>query len=469
MRHHPLCGTFKLPALALVLLVTTAQAWQEGALVTSDYNGSGAIASFARYAPWTVVADRETVHADAVARWHDDLLYVVNRAGADNIQVLDPAAGYATIRQYSLGLGRNLQDIAFDREGEAYVSCYDTAELLRIDPVSGQILGVIGTAGFADADGLPETAWLLVVGERLFVTCERLDRHNWYLPVGDSYLLVLDTITEQWVDAAPGLPGINGVRLAGTDPYGEPRLAGDRILVPCVGNYAQLDAGVDVVDAAQLVSLGLEITGAQLGGDVVDLELGPDGRRHALVSDPTFRTSIRRYDPASGQVAIIAQANGYHHGDLAWDGDVQLYVADRTPLASGLRVYDARTGVQLTTVPLPTGLPPARFALPPTGPVGVPLVPPASVLALAAPWPNPANPSMTVRFTAPAGAAVRLRVVDLAGRVVREARVTAGGEGTGVWTFDGLDGSGRPVASGTYRVVGETSGGFAARALTVVR
>ncbi len=468
MRHRRIRFLTALPACAAILAATTTAAWQEGVLVTSDYNSSGAIASFARYSPWTVIADHEVVHADAVARWHDDLLYVVNRAGADNIQVLDPAAGYATVRQYGLGLGRNLQDIAFDAEGEAYVSCYDTPELLRIDPVSGQILGVIATSGFADADGLPETAWLLVVGERLFVTCERLDRHNWYLPVGDSYLLVLDTTTEQWVDAAPSLPGINGVRLASTDPYGEPRLVGDRILVPCVGVYAQLDAGVDVVDVAQLVSLGLEVTGAQLGGDVVDLALGPDGRRHALVSDPTFRTSIRRYDPANGQVAIVVQANGYHHGDLAWDGDFQLYVADRTPLASGLRVYDARTGVQLTTVPLPTGLPPASFALPTTGPVGVPLVPPASVLALAL-WPNPANPLTTVRFTAPAGAAVRLRVVDLAGRVVREARVRAGGEGTGVWTFDGLDGSGRPVASGTYRVVGETSGGFAARALTVVR
>jgi DNA-binding beta-propeller fold protein YncE len=466
--HNPRCVA-ALPAFMTVLTAATTLAWQEGVLVTSDYNSSGAIASFAREAPWSVIADRETVYADAVARWHDDLLYVVNRAGADNIQVLDPATGFATIRQYSLGLGRNLQDIAFDDQGEAYVSCYDTAELLRINPVNGQILGVISTAGFADADGLPETAWLLARGQRLFITCERLDRNHWYQPVGDSYLLVFDMTTEQWVDAAPGVPGVNGIRLAGTDPYGEPRRDGDHILVPCVGAYAVLDGGVDVVDVVQLVSLGFEITGAQLGGDVIDLTLGPDGRRLTLVSDPTFRTSIRRYDPASGQVVIVVQASGYHHADLAWDGDFQLFVADRTPLASGLRVYDALTGVQLTSAPIPTGLAPASFALPPSGPVGVPLVPLASALTLAAPWPNPANPLTTVRFAAPAGAVVRLRVVDLLGHAVREARVTAGEEGTGVWTFDGCDGQGRPVASGTYRVVGETPGGFAARALTVVR
>jgi hypothetical protein len=458
-----------LPALMTVLAAATTLAWQEGVLVTSDYNSSGAIASIARQTPWSVIADRETVSADVVARWHDDLVYVVNRAGADNVQVLDPAAGFATIRQYGLGLGRNLQDIAFDAQGEAYVSCYDTAELLRIDPVGGQVLGVISTAGFADADGLPETAWLLAQGDHLFITCERLDRNDWYQPVGDSYLLVFDMASEQWVDAAPEAPGVNGIRLAGTDPYGEPRRDGDRILVPCVGAYTVLDGGVDVVDTGQLVSLGFEITGAQLGGDIIDLTLGPDGRRHALVSDPTFRTSIRRYDPASGQVGIVAQASGYHHADLAWDGDFQLFVADRTPLASGLRVYDARSGAQLTSAPIPTGLAPASFALPTSGPDGEPPVPLASALTLAAPSPNPANPLTTVRFTAPAGAAVRLRIVDLLGRAVREARVTADEEGTGVWTFDGCDGLGRPVASGSYGVVGETSGGFAARALTVVR
>lgn len=446
-----------------------AAAWDEAVVLTSDFTSSGALATFAREAPWTVVADREVVHHDAVARWHDGLVFVVNRAGADNIQVLDPAQGYDTVRQFSLGLGRNLQDIAFDGEGEAYVSCYNTAELLRIDPASGVILTVYSTAGFADADGLPETGRMVVVGERLFITCERLDRHNWYQPVGDSYLLVFDMASEQWVDAAPGLPGVNGIRLAAADPYGEPIRDGDVILVPCIGLYTLLDAGVDVVDPVRLVSLGLEVTGAQLGGDVVDLALGSDGRRHAIVSDAQFRTSIRRYDPANGQVTVVAQASGYHYADVAWDGDFQLFLADRTLLAAGVRVYDAQSGAQLTAAPLATGLPPASFALPLSGLVSVPVVPAASSLTLAAPWPNPANPLATVAFTAPAGAPVSLRVVDLRGRVVRETTVTTGENGRGSWAFDGLDAQGRPVASGTYRVVGQTRGGFAARALTLVR
>jgi hypothetical protein len=459
-------------AVVLALLAAwpgAAAAWDEAVVITSDFMSSGAVTTFAHRAPWTVVADREVVHHDAVARWHDGLVYVVNRAGADNIQVLDPAAGYDTVRQYSLGLGRNLQDIAFDDQGEAYVSCYDTAELLRIDPVTGMILTVYSTAGFADADGLPETGRMVVAGERLFITCERLDRNNLYQPVGDGYLLVFDMVSEQWVDAAPDLPDVNGIRLAAADPYGEPIRDGDVILVPCIGLYTLLDAGVDVVDTVQLISLGLEITGAQLGGDVVDLALGPDGRRHAIVSDAQFRTSIRRYDPADGQVTVVAQATGYHYADVAWDGDFQLFLADRTPLAAGVRVFDAGSGAQLTAAPLETGLPPASFALPASGSDSGPVVPAASSLTLAAPWPNPANPLANVAFIALAGARVNLRVVDLRGRVVRETVVTASEDGSGSWVFDGLDAGGRPVASGTYRIVGQTRGGFAARALTVVR
>lgn len=458
-----------LAAGALIMnAAPSARAWDEGVVITSDFTSSGAVATFARHTPWTVAPDRAAIHRDAVARWHQGLLYVVNRAGADNVQVLDPAAGYHTIRQYGLGLGRNIQDIAFDAHGDAYVSCYETAELLRIDPISGQIRGVISTAAFADADGRPETGRMLVVDDHLFITCERLDRNHWYQPVGDSYLLVFDTMAEAWIDAAPTLPGVNGIRLAGTDPYGEPIRDGDRILVPCVGNYTVLDAGVDVVDVATLTSLGFEITGAQLGGDLVDLALGPQGRRHVIVSDASLRTSVRRYDPATGRVDVLAQATGYDHADLDWDGEVQVFLADRTSLAFGLRVFDAVSGVQLTGAPVPTGLPPASFALPLAGPVAVPVTP-ASSLQLAAPWPNPANPASTVRFSAPAGAAVRLRVVDLAGRSVRAAQVSAGADGTGTWRFDGRDHAGRPVASGTYRVVAESAGGFAARALTLVR
>ena len=43
------------------------------------------------------------ISSDPVARTADGLLYIVNRFGADNIQILDPAAGFETTAQYSTG------------------------------------------------------------------------------------------------------------------------------------------------------------------------------------------------------------------------------------------------------------------------------------------------------------------------------------------------------------------------------
>jgi hypothetical protein len=64
--------------------------------------------------------------------------------------------------------------------------------------------------------------------------------------------------------------------------------------------------------------------------------------------------------------------------------------------------------------------------------------------------PNPFNPSTTIRFAVPANGNVRLTVFDVNGRIVRtlvDGNATAGNHEV-VW--DGLDMSGRSVASGVY-------------------
>lgn len=71
-------------------------------------------------------------------------------------------------------------------------------------------------------------------------------------------------------------------------------------------------------------------------------------------------------------------------------------------------------------------------------------------LEVAAPWPNPANPMVTVRFRAESGRRVAVTVHDLRGRVVRRLPLLAA---TGAWqetVWDGQDHSGAAAASGVY-------------------
>src|SRR5204862_5407104 len=77
-----------------------------------------------------------------------------------------------------------------------------------------------------------------------------------------------------------------------------------------------------------------------------------------------------------------------------------------------------------------------------------PLVPGA--IAFARPSPNPARGALTLRFTLPREAAVRLIVFDVNGRRVRELASGAQPAGEHAIAWDLRDQSGRAVGTGLY-------------------
>lgn len=82
---------------------------------------------------------------------------------------------------------------------------------------------------------------------------------------------------------------------------------------------------------------------------------------------------------------------------------------------------------------------------------GVPVIPLAGrSLMLEQNAPNPFNPLTTIRFDLPGGGPVRLSVYDVAGRLIRTLvdTVLPAGNHQAVW--DGRDGAGRGVGSGSY-------------------
>ena len=88
---------------------------------------------------------------------------------------------------------------------------------------------------------------------------------------------------------------------------------------------------------------------------------------------------------------------------------------------------------------------------------------PGALAAIEAPWPNPFNPAVTVRFLVPAGQQGQLRVMDVRGRQV--ARLFSG-PGQGGWrsvTWSGLTEAGRPAPSGVYVFRLETGDGVLTR------
>jgi len=83
---------------------------------------------------------------------------------------------------------------------------------------------------------------------------------------------------------------------------------------------------------------------------------------------------------------------------------------------------------------------------------------PVTPVAALSNYPNPFNPSTTIRYTLASPQSVTLAVFDVGGRLVRSLESGARTAGEHEQRWDGRDNRGRPVASGVYyaRLAGET-------------
>jgi len=447
--------------LVSVAIAAPAAAAETRAFVYATDFTVGRIADIHFGPPRTVTPNVATVSSDAVLRWFGGLLYAVNRFNFDNIQVLDPAAGFATIQQFSVGNGSNPHDIALVSPTKAYVARYGSPELWIVNPQTGAHTGTISLAAFADADGIPEMDRLAIRGRRLFVTVQRLDRDNFFAPTDSSQVVVIDLDTDALVDADPVAVGVQGILLPFQNPTTELVVdPGGWLLVGCVGNYGVLDGGVVRINPGTLAVAGTEVTEAALGGDLDDVAVFSSGRAFAVVNDASFATLLKAYSRSSGVVADppIYSTPDFSIADIEVNDRGELWVCDRSVGNPGVRVFDAATGSSLTATPLSTGLPPQDIVFDATTTLGVPGVSaaqPPSRLTLIGSFPNPAVALSRLRFRLAATLTleeVELRVYDVAGRTIvsRSLGRLGGGEHTATW--DGRAASGARAAPGVYRV-----------------
>jgi hypothetical protein len=452
---------------ALVLLVAgahVASAAQSRAFVYTTDFGSGAISTIELGPPRTAVNDRASVCSDAVIRYFFGQLYVIERFGCDNIRILDPVT-FGVVRQFSTGNGSNPNDICVISPTKAYVTRYDKPELWIMNPSTGGFLGSISFAPFADRDGIPEMNRMVRHGGRVFVTCQRLDRDNGFLPTDSSLVVVIDAATDAIVDVDPGHPGPQGILLPRTNPTTEFATTPDgRFLLGCTGAYGVNDGGVVRLDPLTLTASTVEVTEAQLGGDISDVAVGTgatgSARAFCVVSDASFNTELLSYE-RTGPVTVkpIYPATGFVLADVEVDDRDEVYLCDRTASAPGVRVFAATTGVEITAAAIGTGLPPSDIAFDATEPVAVPesRISGGPIEFLGA-FPNPARGASlsSIRLRTAGPATLEVAIVNAAGRTVRAWRSEANGDFVLAW--DGRDAAGRIAPSGVYLVRASLAG-----------
>ena len=398
----------------------------------------------------------EAIHSDAVLRASgvDGVIYTVNRGGGDNIQVLDPCNNFNTVRQFSTGNGSNPHDIVFYSTTKAYVSRYDMTSVLIVNPQTGASLGTINLASFADADGLPEMDQMFMTGNYLCVLLQRLNRNNFYTPVGTSYLVVINPVTDTVVDMNPGMPGVQAVTLLRTNPYSEVNIGTLQGLgiayFSCVGFFGVLDGAVVRSTLAAPEAQGIILTETAAGGDILDVEIITDSLGYAIIATPSFTTELIAFNPTTGTKigGTLYAPGGYDLNDCEPDdlGGI-LLLADRKATNPVVRCFDLATGAA-TGTPIGTGLPPFDILVQHGIPVGTGDTP--ALTNLGANYPNPFNPSTTIPFSLAREGHVTLRIYDVTGRVV--ATLVDGVQPTGTHEerWDGHADSGATVSSGVY-------------------
>ena len=478
MTRHPLARLR--PVVLASLMITAAApvfAAETRAFVFATDFSSGSIADIQFGPPRVVAPNVATPSSDAVLRWFGGLLYAVNRFNFDNIQVLNPAAGFATVQQFSVGNGSNPTDIALVSPAKAYVARYGSPDLWIVNPQTGAHTGTISLVTFADSDGIPEMDRLAIRGRRLFVTLQRLDRDNFFVPTDSSQVVVIDLDSDTVVDVDPVAAGLQGILL----PYQNPgtELVVDPsgwLVVGCAGNFGVLDGGVVRINPGTLAVAGTEITEAALGGDLNDVAVSSAQRGFAVVSDAAFATLLKAYNRSTGMVtgAPIFATPDFSIADTEVNDRGELWVCDRSPGNPGVRVFDAATGAALTATPLATGLPPQDIAFDGATTVDVPAPDtalPRSPLTLLGSFPNPAAGPARILFrlanaAGSAGESVEFRVYDLGGREVASRPLGRLAAGEHVVTWDGRASRGERVAAGVY-VVRIRAGSSQAAALVV--
>lgn len=326
-------------------------------VITSDFEtGSYGTIRTADHSIELAAGPSRRVNADAVARVHGDLLYIVNRFGlvGDSLQALDSRNDFATVWDCSTGAGSNPHDFIVAAADKAYVALYEKKELLVIDPsvdatCTGFVRGTIDLSEYADADGYPEPEALALADGKLYVVLQRLDRNDLFTPAANGRIVVIDVNSDTVVDV---------IELRGSNPFTRMEIRDDRLWISTVGYFSEDDGGIELVDLSRGESLGFVVDEAELGGDVTDFVLASGKLGYAVLSGRNFRNSLIAFDPSSRQVLATLIGDSGFISQLRANDRGELWIADRNVRHPGVRVFGLHDQIERTSQPIDLGLPP---------------------------------------------------------------------------------------------------------------
>lgn len=242
---------------------------EEVALVaTTDFSvGALATVSLSEYG----VSDLLTATSgDPRLVMREEGAFLLNRGSGDHIRRYEWGAWESPVLEFATTEGGNPHDVV-THEDRVFVSLYERDYISVHHLDSGAELDRVELSKYSGkSDGLPETDQMMIIGDRLYVALQQLDRTKGWSDEGGQVIEVdLDTllVVNSW-EVGPN-PKI----------YAHPSESDGMVIM--TGVYGLMDGGIRILYPSLDILSDYLLTEAELGGDL-------EGYAETLLGDSVF-------------------------------------------------------------------------------------------------------------------------------------------------------------------------------------
>ncbi len=298
---------------------------------------------------FTVADDLVPTSADPTVQVQGGRVFQINGFGVDTVTVYAPGQWTAPVAQFSTGSGTNPHRVALHDEG-LFVSLYERDALGVFGAADGASLGTVDLSAYAGSDGIPEASTMVVIGDRIYVALERLNRDDGWGDDGGRVVAV-DALTRDVVQSWE----------VGPSPQVYPHPSDPTALIVRTGSYGNLDGGLAVLHPTKGAPEAPFVTTEDLGYSIAAYAGAASGQGVIVAEHADFTYALKCVS-LDGEVTDLFGPTADWITGPAVDDQGRAWVAVRSFAGpSGLLVADV-DACEVLEERIETALPPYRIA-----------------------------------------------------------------------------------------------------------
>ena len=310
----------------------------------------------------TVYQNQMSIFNDNDIRTYNGSIYVLERLGKDGIikipgsVIADSKVAY----DKNIGAAVNIQDIAFISSTKAYITQYQSTQVVIFDPSIGTKTGKTidlsafdAYAGTDSAAPYPYMTKALYYNGKVYVACQRLHAPaGGYIQAADTSCIVVINAMSDSLESA--------IKLAYKNPQ-ELSICNAKLYVASLGKYGINDGGIECVDLAAGTNTGAIMDENAMQGDVGSIIVISETKGYVVISTPAYATEMWAFNPQTKSLGLkISGIDSPCTNHFAYDG-TYVYAGDRSTTTPGIVVVDPATDTKIGATKN-VGLPPNSLA-----------------------------------------------------------------------------------------------------------